>query len=139
RRRCCTVMSDAESRSAREPSPPAVNPLGSEVASEERRRLGEALLRRADRVVQETVAQTRDTGERVDETVQARFERVCQHSTPAVSRWIAGEGIEVTIDSARESSAVFGEIAAQRWASLQEVMRRSFAWRNVMAAALREC
>jgi diguanylate cyclase (GGDEF)-like protein len=137
--RCCNVMSVGESRTGLDPGPPAVNPLGSEVASEERRRLGQALLRRADWIVQETVAQTKDSGEKVDESVQARFERVCQHSTPAVSRWIAGEGIDVTIDSARESSAVFGEIAAQRWASLQEVMRRSFAWRNVMAAALREC
>jgi diguanylate cyclase (GGDEF)-like protein len=132
-------MSVGESQTTPDPSPPGVKPLGSETVSEERRQLGQALLRRADWIVQETIAQTKETGERVDETVQARFERVCQHSTPAVSRWIGGEGVEVTIDSSRESSAVFGEIAAQRWASLQEVMRRSFAWRNVMATALREC
>ena len=61
------------------------------------------------------------------------FRRVCTNSTVAVARWIAGDDLEVTHDSARETSKIFGELAAHRAASLQEVTRRSFWWRNVMA------
>ena len=56
----------------------------------------------------------------------------------AVARWIAGEGVEVTNDAARETSQIFGELAARRAASLNEVTRRSLWWRNVMADILRE-
>jgi diguanylate cyclase (GGDEF)-like protein len=132
-------MSVDQLQKKRRASVPKKASRGEPEVSEERRRLGEALLARADWIVQETIAQTKETGERVDDSVQARFEQVCINSTPAVSRWIAGEGIEVTNHSARESSEVFGEIAAQRWASLNEVIRRSFAWRNVMTRALRDC
>ena len=104
-----------------------------------RRRLGEALLARREAIVEETIARTKDTGELVDEPIQRRFEKVCEGSTPAVARWISGEGIEVTVDAARESSTVFGEVAAQRGASLHEVTRRCLRWRDVMAENLREC
>ena len=101
--------------------------------------LGEALLARASDVLEQTVARTVSSGELVDPPVQERFERICVGSTSAVARWIAGEGIEVTSDSARESSQIFGELAARRAASLNEVTRRSLWWRNVMADVLREC
>jgi diguanylate cyclase (GGDEF)-like protein len=78
------------------------------------------------------------SGEAVDATVQERFERICTNSTSAVARWIAGEGLEVTKDAARETSKIFGELAAHRAASLNEVTRRCFWWRNVMAEVLRE-
>ena len=74
----------------------------------------------------------------VDAQVQERFERICTSSTTAVARWIAGEGIEVTNDAAQETSQIFGELAAHRAASLNEVTRRSLWWRNVMAEVLRE-
>jgi diguanylate cyclase (GGDEF)-like protein len=108
-------------------------------AARERRRLGEALLARTDHVVRETVAQTIESGEVVETSVQASFEGVCRNSTPAVARWIAGEHPRVTFDSGRESSQVFGEVAARRAATLKEVTRRSLAWRDVMAATLHEC
>jgi diguanylate cyclase (GGDEF)-like protein len=102
------------------------------------RRLGEAVLARADDVLAETVARTQDSGEDVGEAVQVSFERICTNSTVAVSRWIAGHGLEVTNDSARETSRIFGELAARRAASLQEVTRRMFWWRNVFAEVMRE-
>jgi diguanylate cyclase (GGDEF)-like protein len=102
-------------------------------------RLGEALKARADDVLEQTVAKTIASGEIVDAVVQDSFERICAGSTIAVARWIAGEGIEVTSDVARESSKIFGELAAHRAASLNEVTRRSFWWRNVMADVLRDC
>jgi diguanylate cyclase (GGDEF)-like protein len=119
----------------RVPAPPNAPP---EHPTEELRLLGEALLARAEDVLRETVARTIDSGEVVDAQVQERFERICQGSTSAVARWIAGEGLEVTNDSARETSQIFGELAARRASSLNEVTRRSLWWRNVMASTLRE-
>jgi diguanylate cyclase (GGDEF)-like protein len=101
-------------------------------------RLGAALLARADEVLAETVAKTGDSGEVVDAPVQKHFEQICVSSTAAVARWIAGEDIQVTNEAARETSQIFGELAARRAASLNEVTRRSLWWRNVMADVLRE-
>jgi diguanylate cyclase (GGDEF)-like protein len=118
------------------PSPPTALP---EQPVEGLRLLGETLLARADDVLSETIARTANSGEVVDAMVQKSFERICESSTSAVARWIAGEGIEVTNDAARETSKIFGELAAHRAASLGEVTRRSLWWRNVMADVLRDC
>ena len=56
----------------------------------------------------------------------------------AVARWIAGEGIEVAVEAGRETWEIFGELAAHRAASLNEVTSRCFSWRNVMAEVLHE-
>ncbi len=125
-------------RGARRPKSQAAPPEQPDQDAE-RRRLGEALLARADEVRAETVRRTRDGGERVEAHVQQSFEQVSINSTTAVARWIAGEGLEVTNDSARETSRVFGEMAAHRAASLKEVTIRTFWWRNVMADVLRDC
>jgi diguanylate cyclase (GGDEF)-like protein len=100
--------------------------------------LGEALKARSGEVLERTVAQTVTSGEQVDPPVQERFERICANSTIAVARWIAGDGLEVTRDAARETSKIFGELAAHRAASLNEVARRCLCWRNVMVEVLRE-
>ena len=102
------------------------------------RRLGEAVLARRADVLTETVERTRDSGEPVDGSVQESFEQICRNSTTAVARWIAGDALEVTNDSARETSKIFGELAAHRAASLQEVTRRMFWWRNVFGDVMRE-
>jgi diguanylate cyclase (GGDEF)-like protein len=101
-------------------------------------RLGEALRARADEVLAQTVLKTSDSGEVVGAPVQKHFEQICVSSTTAVARWIAGEDVQVTNDAARETSQIFGELAARRAASLNEVTRRSLWWRNVMADVLRE-
>ncbi|HLH14038.1 MAG TPA: GGDEF domain-containing protein, partial [Solirubrobacteraceae bacterium] len=101
--------------------------------------LGLALQAREEEILRETIARTAASGEAVDALVQEKFERICSNSTSAVARWIAGEGIDVTNQAARETSQIFGELAAHRAASLHEVTRRSLWWRNVMADALREC
>ncbi|HTZ85531.1 MAG TPA: EAL domain-containing protein [Solirubrobacteraceae bacterium] len=105
----------------------------------ELRPLGEALCARADEVLAQTVARTIDTAEPIDAMVQESFERICTGSTVAVARWIAGDGIEVTLQSSRETSKIFGELAAHRAASLNEVTRRSYCWRDVMAEQLIDC
>ncbi len=94
-------------------------------SSLELRRLGEAVRARSSEILAETVIQTSESGQRVDEHVQKSFERICTSSTVAVARWIAGDGLEVTLDASRETSTIFGELAAHRAASLHEVTRRS--------------
>jgi diguanylate cyclase (GGDEF)-like protein len=127
--------SSAQENEIRAPLPPSAL---SEQPPEDLARLGEELKARAEDVLRETVTRTAGSGEIVDALVQDSFERICTGSTLAVSRWIAGEGLEVTADAAREISTIFGELAAHRAASLNEVTRRCLLWRNVMADVLRE-
>jgi diguanylate cyclase (GGDEF)-like protein len=101
--------------------------------------LGEALKRRAGDVLAETVIRTSESGETIDTVVQESFERISTSSTMAVARWIAGEGIEVAVEVGRETWEIFAELAAHRAASLDEVTKRCFAWRNVMLEVLHDC
>jgi diguanylate cyclase (GGDEF)-like protein len=126
---------DPGRREVRVPLPPTAPP---EQHGEELRVLGKTLRARSEQVLAETVKHTAGSGESVDAMVQDRFERICESSTDAVARWIAGEGLEVTNAAARETSQIFGELAAHRAASLTEVTRRTLWWRNVMASVLRE-
>jgi diguanylate cyclase (GGDEF)-like protein len=127
--------SSPEANPLRLPTPPTA--LVPE-PSDELRRLGEALHVRTRDVLSRAVTQTIDSGEVVDAIVQESFEEIGAASTEAVARWIAGDGIEVTFDASRKSSRIFGELAAHRAASLNEVTRRTLYWRNVMADVLRE-
>ena len=118
------------------PTPPAF-PL--EETGEDLRRLGEALKARAEEVLSRTVAQTAGPAyDDVDAVVQGSFERIGSSSTITVARWIAGESLEAAIEAGRGTWEIFAELAARRAASLNEVTRRSFAWRNVMAEVLHE-
>jgi diguanylate cyclase (GGDEF)-like protein len=122
-------------REALLPTPPSA--LVDEPA-EDLRRLGEALKARAVDVLNLTVLRTAGSGEAVDAVVQGSFERISTSSTMAVARWIAGEGMKVAIEAGRETWEIFGELAAHRAASLNEVTSRCFSWRNVMAEVLHE-
>jgi diguanylate cyclase (GGDEF)-like protein len=120
----------------RVPLPPSVSV---DEPGEDLGRLGEALKARIGDVLKETVARTSASGEVVDAVVQESFERICNSSTIAVARWIAGEGIEVAVEAGRETWEIFAELAAHRAASLNEVTRRCYWWRNVMAEILKAC
>ncbi len=109
-----------------------------EQPAENLHRLGEELKARAEDVLKLTVEQTTGPGHEVDAVVQESFERISGNSTIAVARWIAGEGMEVAIEAGRETWEIFGELAVQRAASLNEVTWRCFWWRNVMAEVLNE-
>jgi diguanylate cyclase (GGDEF)-like protein len=101
-------------------------------------RLGETLKARADDILALTVARSSGPGHEVETLVQESFERISTSSTFAVARWIAGEGLEVARIAGQETWEIFGELAAQRAASLNEVTRRSLFWRDSMADVLRE-
>jgi diguanylate cyclase (GGDEF)-like protein len=117
------------------PSPPdaAISQCGEELA-----RLGEMLKARTGDVLSQTVTRTSGPGHEVDALVQESFERISRSSTIAVARWISGEGMATAIEAGKETWEIFGELAAHRAASLNEVTWRCFWWRNVMAEVLQE-
>ncbi len=116
--------------------PPA--PPSDELPAEELRLLGEALRGCSERVLELTVSRTAGPDHQVDTMVQDSFERISQNSTAAVARWIEGDPMEVAIEAGRETWEIFGELAVHRAASLDEVTRRCFHWRNVMAEVMYE-
>jgi diguanylate cyclase (GGDEF)-like protein len=100
--------------------------------------LGEALKARAADVLELTTARSTGRGEDVDAVVGDRFERINRSSTMAVARWIAGEGPDVAIEAGRETWTIYGELAAHRAASLNQLTKRCVWWRDSVAAVLRE-
>src|ERR1039457_4592528 len=103
------------------------------------RRLGEALDARSADVVAMTVARTAESGEvRDTQVVRDSFERICMIATITVARWMAGGSPEDGLEAAREAWQIFGQLAAQRAAPLDEVTKRCLRWRDAAADVLRE-
>ncbi|HXW58107.1 MAG TPA: EAL domain-containing protein [Solirubrobacteraceae bacterium] len=112
---------------------------GSEDTREaELRRIGEALGARTEDVVQGMARRTRESGTALDEAVEERFERVGAVSTTAVARWMAGEGAQVAREVGQESWRIFGQLAAQRAAPLNEVTKRCLRWCDSTSEVLGE-
>ncbi len=99
--------------------------------------LGRALGARAADVVTLTGARIRALGHGDDHAVQASFEQLNRNSTLALARWLGGD-LARPSENARESAAFYGELAARRAASLQEVTSRCLCWRDSVADVLRE-
>ncbi len=129
-----TTQSSTDVEAPLTPQPPSF-PL--EEPCEDLVRLGEALKDRADDVLRLTLELT-SSGEAVDSVVQGNFERISKSSTIAVARWMAGESLDAVREAGQETWHIFGELAAHRAASLNEVTRRCLFWRNAMAGILRE-
>ncbi len=106
--------------------------------AEDLHRLGEALNARAKDVVAGTVARTQASKHVLDAAVEASFERVGMASTAAVASWMAGEGLEAAREVGMETWHIFGQLAADRVASLQEVLKRCLRWRDAAADVLHE-
>ena len=100
--------------------------------------LGEALKARAADVLELTMARSAGRPDNVDGVVRDRFERINRSSTMAVARWIAGEGAEVAIEAGRETWVIYGELAAHRAASLNQLTKRCVWWRDAVADVLRQ-
>lgn len=107
------------------PAPPApISELHADVQA-----LGEALKARAADVLERTSARAAGRPA-VDAVVQDRFERINRSSTFAVGRWMAGEGAEAAIESGKETWEIYGELAARRAASLNQLTKRCVWWRD---------
>jgi diguanylate cyclase (GGDEF)-like protein len=102
------------------------------------RRLGEALSARTDDVVAGILRRSVDSGRTLDAVVEESFVRVGTVSTIAVARWMAGEGADVAREVGQESWRIFGHLAAQREAPLNEVTKRCLRWRDAADEVVRE-
>jgi diguanylate cyclase (GGDEF)-like protein len=98
--------------------------------------LGGLLVSRAEEVLERTLARADSVGVVVEPLVQQSFERISRSSTLAVGRWMAGEGAEVARGAGQEMWLIFGELAAQRASSLDDVIRRCLWWRDAMAEVI---
>jgi diguanylate cyclase (GGDEF)-like protein len=105
---------------------------------EQLRRLGEALKAGTEEVVAEMLRRSAGSGTALDALVEDSFARVGAVSTTAVARWMAGDGEEVAREVGRESWRIFGQLAAQRAAPLNEVTKRCLRWRDAAAEVMRE-
>jgi diguanylate cyclase (GGDEF)-like protein len=83
-------------------------------------------------------ARTLDSGVVLDDAVEDSFAQVGVLSTLAVAKWLAGEGVESARDVGQESWCIFGELAAQRHAPLNEVTKRCLRWFDAASDVARE-
>jgi diguanylate cyclase (GGDEF)-like protein len=124
----------ANAATARAPMPPdGLAPLHEDVHA-----LGTALSERVPDVLELTGARIRALGHGRDPMTQQIFERINKNSTIAIARWLAGEGWEVARDAGRETWHLYGELAARRSASLQELSQRHLCWRDSVVEVLRD-
>ena len=107
-------------------------------SGKELRRLGEALKARTEDVVRAMVLRTEQSGHVLDAMVEDSFARVGTVSTVAVARWMAGEDPEVAREVGQESWLIFGQLAAQRAAPLNEVTKRCLRWCDAADDVVRE-
>ncbi len=108
-----------------------------ELVEGELHRLGSALNQSTTDVVNEMMRRSVVSGQTLDKVVESSFEQVGEVSTVAVSRWMAGEGEDVAREVGQESWRIFGQLAAQRAAPLNEVTKRCLRWRDATAEVLR--
>jgi len=108
-------------------------------AGDDLRRLGQAVNARTDDVVNAMLLRTRESGRQLDAAVEERFARVGTVSTVAVARWMSGEGTEVARAVGQEAWQIFGQLASQRAAPLNEVTKRCLRWSDAAREVVREC
>jgi diguanylate cyclase (GGDEF)-like protein len=102
------------------------------------RLLAYELTQRTDAVVEGMGTRTGLSGVVLDDAVEASFAQVGVLSTIAVAKWMAGDGVEVARDIGQESWCIFGQLAAQRRAPLNEVTKRCLRWFDAASDVARE-
>jgi diguanylate cyclase (GGDEF)-like protein len=101
-------------------------------------RLGQALHTRTDDVVKGMLERSERSGVILEQVVEDSFARVGAVSTIAVARWMAGEGAQAAREVGQESWSIFGQLAAQRAAPLNEVTKRCLRWRDAAEDVVRD-
>jgi diguanylate cyclase (GGDEF)-like protein len=111
----------------------------SNASAEHLSRLGQAVSARTDDVVEAMLRRTRESGCQLDAAIEERFARVGTVSTIAVARWMSGESAEVAREVGQEAWQIFGQLASQRAAPLNEVTKRCLRWCDAAREVVREC
>jgi diguanylate cyclase (GGDEF)-like protein len=124
----------ARASTAHTPAPP---PSLSELR-EDVHPLGEALTARASDVLDLTLARSAGQGDDVDAVVLDRFQRINRSSTNALAKWISGEGLQAALEAGKETWTIYGELAAHRAASLNQLTKRCLWWRDSVAEVLQQ-
>ena len=106
--------------------------------SSEVRRLGEYLHSHRAEVIRRTVARNHEGEVDLSDSVEKRFERVGEASTIAVAKWMSGESLHDALETGQEVWRIFGALAAQRTAPLNEVTKRCWRWRDSVSELLEE-
>jgi diguanylate cyclase (GGDEF)-like protein len=87
-------------------------------------------------VLARTVARNVESGLTLSAEVEERFQRMGEVSTLAVASWMAGATPESAVESGREVWQIFGQLAAQRAATLSEVTKRCWRWYDAVGEVL---
>jgi diguanylate cyclase (GGDEF)-like protein len=105
--------------------------------SEEVRLLGEALSSRVDEVHERIVARAHESQDQLDAATRESFDKIGRASTAAVAMWMAGGNPEDGRETGRKAFETYGQVAAQRVASLNEVIKRCLRWRDEVGEVLK--
>src|SRR5580692_3025183 len=111
----------------------------STAAADELRRLGQAVNARTSDVVEAMLLRTRSSDCQLEAAVEERFARVGAVSTVAVARWMSGDGPDVAREVGKEAWQIFGQLASQRAAPLNEVTKRCLRWADAAREVVIEC
>ncbi len=101
-------------------------------------RLGTRLFERREEVVRRAELLNREGKLQLDAAAHASVARVVAVSTDAFARWMSGEGEETARDVGREAATIFGQLAIQREAPLNEITKRALRWRDATREVLDE-
>ncbi|HEX3803838.1 MAG TPA: EAL domain-containing protein [Solirubrobacteraceae bacterium] len=101
-------------------------------------RLGTRLFERREEVVRRAELLNRAGKLQLDAAAHASVARVVAVSTDAFARWMSGEGEETAREVGREAATIFGQLAIQREAPLNEITKRALRWRDAAREVLDE-
>jgi diguanylate cyclase (GGDEF)-like protein len=101
-------------------------------------RLGTRLYERREEVARRAELLNRAGKHQLDAAAHASVARVVTVSTDAFARWMSGEGEETARDVGREAATIFGQLAIQREAPLNEITKRALRWRDAAREVLDE-
>lgn len=104
----------------------------------ELRRLGEGLFERRNDVIARVERLNRLGSLQLDTAAHRSIARVIAVSTEAVARWMSGEGADTAREVGREAATIFGQLAIQRAAPLNEISKRALRWRDASCEVLGE-
>jgi diguanylate cyclase (GGDEF)-like protein len=96
--------------------------------------LGDALRARVADVLELTDRRTRHM--ELDTGLKERIARVSENSTCALARWLVGEPPEAARTAGVETWLFYGELAAHRGVSLNQVVTRCLCWRDAVTEVL---